>query len=113
MITTKLTDRKPADKIHLKYIDDMSVAESINLKQCLRQSKDDELQRPLEFHDRTEHVLPTEHSQVQRALNDLKMYCKEKEMTKNEAKCNAIQFNTSRLFDFTPGLTLSKNVLWL
>ena len=35
VITGKLSKRKPIENIHLKYVDDMSIAQSINLEESL------------------------------------------------------------------------------
>ena len=47
------TKRKPMEKIHLKYIDDMTAAFSINLKETLN---------PFKLHDRTQHIMPQDAS---------------------------------------------------
>ena len=44
--------------IACKFIDDLSVASAIKLKESLQ--KDSDLSKPLVYHSRTEHVLPTE-----------------------------------------------------
>ena len=47
----KVMKRQPIETIHVKWIDDMTVGESINLKSCLKEKTD--LQHPLKFHERT------------------------------------------------------------
>ena len=54
-ITTKLSKRKPMMTTHLKYVDDMSLLEALNLKKILMENPDPI--RPLSYHKRTENVL--------------------------------------------------------
>ena len=67
-----LSKQKPMRQIHLKWIDDMTVAESIDLKNTLE--TDPNLLFPLQYHERTGHYLPSEHSKLQTLLNDLVEY---------------------------------------
>lgn len=60
------------DKIHMKFIDDMTVAESIHLKEQLIVNPDPV--HPLQYHERTGHILPMEKSQVQSVLDELQDY---------------------------------------
>ena len=55
-ITQKLSARKPIKNLHLKYFDDLSQLEAINLKKCLKKDQTN-LQFPLNYHNRTGHVL--------------------------------------------------------
>ena len=57
-ITKPLQKRKPMESIHLKYIDDLTVAQSLSLKNQLVLNSDNEKERPLDYHNRTEHMLP-------------------------------------------------------
>ena len=58
----------------MKFIDDMTVAESIDLKQKLIPNPDLNPPRPVNYHDRTGHVLNMGQSQVQVQLNELMEY---------------------------------------
>ena len=93
------------ESLSVKYVDDHSCAVSINLKKSL---KDDHEKRPkpLNFHERTSHVLPLHSNQLQATLNDLHSFTVNNLMRINEAKTKAMIFNTSRKFDFPPELTL-------
>ena len=60
--------RVPMKNIHLKYIDDMTIAESINLKDKLIVSND--LPHPRSYNERTGQILPSnESNSVQTARN--------------------------------------------
>ena len=73
-ITKPFNRRKPMPRIHLKYVDDMTVAEALNLKKKLIVNPDPHPPRPLQYHQRTGHVLPAGQSAVQTLLVDLKGY---------------------------------------
>ena len=67
-------------RIHLKYVDDMKVAEALNLKKKLIVIPDAHPPRPLQYHQRTGHVLPAGQSAVQTLLVNLKVYADRHEM---------------------------------
>ena len=70
-----------------QYVDDLSLAQSINLKECLIPNPDPSPARPLAYHDRTGHLLPTEACQLQEEINQLVTYSQANQMTINENKC--------------------------
>ena len=72
------------EKIHLKFIDDTTMAESIHLKEHLVQNPD--LVHPTKYHERTGHVLPKGVSKVQDALDDLVIYTRDHQMQLNKEK---------------------------
>ena len=62
VITKPLNKRKPMTTIHLKFIDDLTVAESLNLKNQVIENPDKNQPRPLSLHYRSEHILPESES---------------------------------------------------
>ena len=94
-------------RMHAKWIDDMTIAEAVNLKDCLIENPS--LQHPLPFHERTGHSLPHERSQVQSLLTEVFEYTKKHEMKINESKTNVILFNRSKKFDFAPNLSIGNS----
>ena len=92
---------------HMKYVDDMTMAESLNLRQELMPNPDTNLPRPLTYHERTQQVLPEGVSQLQEQLNTLVEYCQENEMMINAEKTKVMLFNTGRDYDFLPKLSIS------
>ena len=58
-ITQKLSARQPIEKLHLKYFDDLSLLEAINLKESLKVDQRPVVM-PLNFHNRIGHVLDSE-----------------------------------------------------
>ena len=90
----------------VKFVDDGSVAVSINLKTCL--SADPESRPlPLNYHERTCSVLPPENNLMQYYLDDAEKFAFENKMKVNPKKTKIILFNKSRKFDFPPELKLS------
>ena len=63
--------------------------------------------RPLTYHDRTHHVLPTDSYQLQEELNKLVTYSQANHMRINQDKCKVMIFNSGRKYDGMPWLTLS------
>ena len=66
--TPPITDKE----LRLKFVDDLSLGEVINLKEQLR--KNNEVERPSNFHERNELYLPKENSLVKSHLNKLEEY---------------------------------------
>ena len=105
VITTK-KNLKAANVIHLKYVDDLTLAESINLKDKLVYVPESERPLPDNFHAKTGHVLPIQESQVLRQLQKTKEYSDKNEMMINKKKTKMMLFNPCRKWDFMPDFTL-------
>ena len=90
-----------------KFIDDLTVAVSVNLKQSL--VKDNTLPRPLTYRSRTNHTLPTHANTMQEELNKISQYVESHQMVINKAKTKVIMFNTRKSLDFEPQLTLESH----
>ena len=86
ILTGPLSKRKPMEKIHLKFIDDMTAAESLHLKNKLVNNPEINPSRPFNFHERTQHILPKENTKLQTLLDDIKMYADQHEMKINHKK---------------------------
>ena len=106
-ITQNINKRKPMNEIHLKYIDDLSFAEALNLKECLVGNPDPNPPRPFTYHERTNQVLPPGAYQLQDQLNRLQKYCQDNQMIINNKKCKIMMFNPHRKYAGFPKLTLS------
>ena len=107
-ITQNIQKRKPLKNIHLKYIDDLSLAEAINLKEKLITNPDTNPPRPFTYHDRTNHRLPPGACQLQEQLDELQTYCQDNQMKMNGSKCKVMIFNSLRRYAVKPRLTLSE-----
>jgi hypothetical protein len=91
----------------MKYVDDMSLAQSLNIRECLIPNPDPNPARPLAYHDRTHHLLPSDACQLQDQLNQLVAYSERNQMRINEGKSKVMIFNTGRQYDGMPKLTIS------
>ena len=103
-VTEKLGKRVPLRNIHMKYVDDLSLAQAINLKECLIPNPNPT--HPQAYHDRTNHTLPAYTYNLQSDLNDLAHYSESHEMVINTKKCKVMMFNTAKKYDGMPKLTL-------
>ena len=96
---------KMANEIHLKFIDDLTIAESIKLKQDLVHN-DNLGPKPVNFHSRTGHSLPVSNSKVHSQLQSTLTYAKDHEMKINFDKTKLMLFNTCTSVDFMPTFVL-------
>ena len=81
----------------MKYVDDLSIAQSINLPECLIPNLNPK--RPFEHHDQTNHILPSENYNLQEQLDKLAEYCHVNEMKISEKKTKVMIFNTRKKYD--------------
>ena len=106
-IITSKRNFKAANQIHLKYVDDMTIAEAIKLKDNLVSVPDRPL--PDNYHARTGHVLPPENSDVYKQLISTTQYAENNEMKINIKKTKLMIFNNGRNMDFMPDMKLEGN----
>ena len=95
--------------IACKYVDDLSVASAIKLKECLQ--KDHQITKPLTYHSRTEHVLPTENNPMIPQLQHITNFASENQMKINKEKTKVMLFSRSKSMDFQPVLYLEDKLL--
>ena len=74
------------NEIHLKYVDDLSIAEAINMSEQLRHVGVEERPQPDAFHARTVHELKPEESRVFNQLSKIQEYADENGMRMNYNK---------------------------
>ena len=86
--------------MHALYIDDLCEAQAVDLK---RKVIIDPVQRPfpLNYHERTQHVLPAG-SILQNNLTKVENFTFKNKMKINESKSKIMIFNKSRKYDFPP-----------
>ena len=95
--------------VKVKYIDDGTVATSINLKKCLINDPINR-SRPFNYHERTEHVLPPENNLLQYYLDDTEQFTRDNKMKINSTKSKIILFNKSRKWTFPPEVSFSDDI---
>ena len=90
-----------ANSKSVKFIDDGTVAVSINMKTSLAQETRMKM-KPLDFNERTCQVLPTNQNVLQHYLDEAEIFTKENGMKINSKKTKVIKFNKSTKHDFPP-----------
>ena len=96
--------RKPIKNLHLKYIDDLSFLTSINVKKDLIENPVAP-ERPVTYHNRTNHILPNEKNVLQEQMDRLTAFVNENEMKINPKKSKIMVFNPNKKYDFHPTVT--------
>ena len=87
--------------IHLKYVDDLSLAESVDMNNLSHVPRNLRAQ-PDTFRARTVHVLEINKSKVFQQLHKTQEYAKINHMKRNLAKTKLMLFNTCKSRDFMP-----------
>ena len=105
-ILTSKRNMKLLNEIHLKFVDDMTLAEAINLPKQLESIPDSVRPLPDNFHARTGHVLPLGNPSVYQQLVKTKEYADTNQMKINFKKTKAMLFNPCSSIDFVPELEL-------
>ena len=93
----------------LKYVDDLTLAEAINLPANLISVPANERPLPDLFHARTGRVLPLENSNIFKELEKTMDYARRNEMKLNFRKTKAMVFNPCTSIDFSPEFSLDGN----
>ena len=101
-ITKLRKERKPITKTHMKYIDDLSLAVSVNLKDNLVQNSDTNIPRPLSYHERTGEILPQDRNILQQEFDRLQLLSRDQGMIINQDKTKVMLFNPGKKHDFLP-----------
>ena len=108
-ILTSRRNMKQVNEIHLKYVDDLTLAEAINLPKQLVSVPDRQL--PDNYHARTGHVLPDDNSLVVQELSNTLDYAEQNEMKINLKKTKTMLFNPCTSLDFMPEIRLGTHQL--
>ena len=90
LITSK-KNMKTMNEIHLKYVDDLTLAEAINLPASLVEVPD--RPQPDIYHARTGHALQVGKSRVLEQLKETQKYSKANDMIINQKKSKLMIFN--------------------
>ena len=110
-LITRRNNLKAANVLHLKFVDDMTLAESINLKENLKFVPESVRPLPDSFHAKTGHVLPPTNSQVYKQLLKTEQYSVTNSMQVNKKKTKVMVFNPCIAWDFMPELKLDNQEL--
>ena len=104
---------KDFNQIHLKYVDDLTVAESVSMKTQLTAVSVDGRPQPDDFRDRTGHQLKPEHSKVFSQLTQTQKYAEDNCMKVNFKKTKMMLFNPGVSRDFLPKFSVNDNEIQL
>ena len=91
--------------MHAKYVDDLLLARSINLREKLVYNPNIVFNSPVNYRQRHCQELPE--NPLQSDLLSLEKYSEEHEMVINRKKTNVMLFNVAKDYDFMPQLSLS------
>ena len=110
-ITKAINKRDEMAPKHWKYVDDLTLAEALDLKVKLVNDPEKVWSEPLNYHNRTKQILPANQSKVQDQLNKLQIYADQNEMKINYQKSKVMLFNTAKINDFTPEIKIGNETL--
>ena len=108
-VITSRKNLERANQLHLKYVDDLTLAESISLKDNLVQVPLTERPLPDPYHARTGHALISKNSKVFKQIKEVNEYANSNDMKLNLQKTKFMLFNQCRNLDFMPTFTLEGN----
>ena len=75
---------------------------AVNLKKVAMLNPKPTVDFQRQYHEKTWHVLPTEHNYIQQEVNMLKQYAKDKNIVINKAKTKIVVFNEVKSVDILP-----------
>ena len=101
-ITKSHKTRKPIKTTHMKFIDDLSLAVSLNLKEKLVKNTEPSIPRPLSYHERTMQTLPKDKNILQQEFEKLETVSHNQGMVINQNKTKVMLFNPGKKNDFLP-----------
>ena len=105
-ITAAVNKRKAIQTKHWKYVDDLTLAEALDLDTILISDNENKLEKPLTYHNRTEHIIQHKESKLYKQVENIVNYTKENEMKINKSKTKVMLFNTKTSKDFTPDIVI-------
>ena len=110
-IITRKKNVKEMNQIHLKYVDDMALAESIDMKKQLVHIPVDSRPQPDAYRARTGHGLMVETSKICDQLTQIQAYAEQNKMQLNLDKTKLMLFNPCTSRDFIPEIRIASTRL--
>ena len=95
----------------MKYVDDMTIAEAINIQDQILPHPDPNPVRTATFHSRTGHFLPPEDSHIYSQIESLLDYSDRNKMRINVDKTKLMIFNPSRTVEVHPIIEINHTQL--
>ena len=103
--------RDEITNMHVKYVDDMTIAQAICLKTELETDSSKTWPKPPMKRERFEQFLPQERNKLQKHLDEVSNYALENEMKLNKEKTKVMLFNTACYRDFMPEVSVDGKYL--
>ena len=97
--------------MHVKYVDDMTTAHVVNLKNDLETNDERVWMKPPMRRERFEKVLPENKNNLQHQMKELCNYAIENEMKLNKEKTKVMLLNTAKHNDFMPEISVDDEQL--
>ena len=97
---------RAANQLQLQFVEDLTLAESLILRQSVVSSLTTERPPPDQFHSRTGHSLIQAKSKVFEQIIAVHKYSKENDMQLNLKKTKFMLFNQCKTIDFQPSYTI-------
>ena len=108
-ITQTAKKREPMRVMKRKWVDDLSILVSVDLKKDAVESPEIMKNQPTTFHSRTGHIIPENKNKMQNHINDLVQHATTHHMRINKIKTKAAIFNPLRSIDIHPNITLDND----
>lgn len=106
IITKPIKQRKRMSKTKKKWIDDFTVLACIDLKNTLVVNR--EPVRPVQFHERTEHLLPRKDNSLQDEIDNIVGLSHQRNMQLSQPKKKTMLDNPLRKYDFLPQISIEQ-----
>ena len=110
-LTVAASKRDEIENMHAKYVDDMTIAQSINLKNDLKSDLSKNWTKPPMKRERHELFLPNDKNHIQVQLDRLCNYADENQMKLNKDKTKVMLFNPAIQWDFMPEIEVEGQFL--
>ena len=101
-LTTAAGRRDEISKMHAKYVDDMTAAQTVQMKTDLEKDENRFWPKPAMKRERFEQTLPAEKNEIQDQLDELCAYAETNQMKLNCEKTKVMLFNAAKHNDFMP-----------
>ena len=105
-LTSAASKRDEITKMHAKYVDDMTAAHAVNLKDDLTINAQKVWVKPPLKRERFEQELRDDKNLMQEQIKDLCQYADENEMKLNKDKTKVMLFNSAKQSDFMPEIVV-------
>ena len=111
-VITRKKNVREMNEIHLRYVDDLALAEGINMDKQLNHIPVDLRPQPDTYRARTGHELRVETSKICDQMNKIQAYAEKNRMRLNLDKTKLMLFNPCTSRDFMPESTILE-LIWL